>query len=116
MHPRSGIRNFKRDIDERADLFALAVTLVECLTGRNPYRDGARDPMEVVRRIEASPLPVPAMGWDLNNQFADFLAAMGQRRAMPPTNGYRGYSGQEKCTEFMVSEGIWNSSFILRCT
>lgn len=58
--PPEQYRNQKRDIDVRADLFALGVTLYQCLHGSNPFLEGARDGLEVVRRIEGSPLPVLA--------------------------------------------------------
>lgn len=78
--PPEQFRNQKRELDERTDLFALAVTLVECLTGVHPYRDGARDAPEVLRRIEQAPLVIPAITWDTKGHFADLLSAMGQRR------------------------------------
>jgi len=78
--PPEQFRNKKRDLDGRADLFALAVTLVECISGRHPYRDGARDAPEVVRRIEGSPLVVPRIAWDPERRFSELVSSMGQRR------------------------------------
>jgi serine/threonine-protein kinase len=78
--PPEQLRNKKRELDGRADLFALAVTLVECLTAKHPYRDGARDAPEVVRRLEGAPLPIPPIAWDTGRKFTDLLATMGQRR------------------------------------
>ena len=52
-------RNQKREIDARADLFALAVTAVECLTGHNPFRHGARDAVEIMRRVEGDAARCP---------------------------------------------------------
>lgn len=78
--PPEQFRNQKRELDERADLFALAVTLVESLTGTHPYREGARDRPEVLRRIEQAPLPVPAIAWDATGKLFDLINAMGQRR------------------------------------
>jgi serine/threonine protein kinase len=77
--PREQFRNMKTDIDGRADLFALAVTLVECLTGIHPFRDGARDGGEVLRRIERQSLPVPPLSWDKQNGFKELVETMGQR-------------------------------------
>lgn len=85
--PPEQYRNRKRELDSRADLFALAVTIVECLTGRHPYRDGARDQAEVVRRIEASPLLVPVIPTDASGKFRDLISAMGQRRVDPRPQG-----------------------------
>ncbi len=78
--PPEQARNHKRDVDGRADLFALAVTLVECLTGRHPFRDGARDAAEVFRRVETTPLVVPAISGAGGGAFRDLIATMGQRR------------------------------------
>jgi serine/threonine protein kinase len=78
--PPEQFRNKKRELDGRADLFALAVTLVECIAGKHPYRDGARDASEVVRRIEGTPLPIPKITWDTGGRLTDFIATMGQRR------------------------------------
>lgn len=78
--PPEQFRNLKRELDERADLFALAVTLVECLTGRHPYREGARDAPEIVRRMEQAALQVPLIAWDATGKLFDLISAMGQRR------------------------------------
>jgi eukaryotic-like serine/threonine-protein kinase len=78
--PPEQFRNRKRDLDERTDLFALAVTMVESLTGTHPYRDGARDRSEVLRRIDQMPLPVPSIAWDPSGKLFDLLSAMGQQR------------------------------------
>jgi serine/threonine-protein kinase len=51
--PPEQFNNLKREIDSRADLFALGVTLWECATRRNPFRDGIRDGLEVLRRVES---------------------------------------------------------------
>lgn len=76
--PPEQYRNRKQEIDGRADLFALAVTMVECLTGKHPYRDGARDAGAVLRRIEQTPLAVPPVPGE--DEFVDLISTMGQRR------------------------------------
>lgn len=78
--PSEQFRNKKSELDARADLFALAVTAVECLTGVNPYTDGARDVVEVYKRIENQPLQVPPLSWDSSNVAMDLIACMGQSR------------------------------------
>jgi eukaryotic-like serine/threonine-protein kinase len=85
--PPEQFRNKKREIDVRADLFALGVTMVECLTGKNPFRDGARDLAEVIRRLEGAPLVVPAIVGDHGGKLGDLIRALTQRRVdcRPPT-------------------------------
>jgi serine/threonine-protein kinase len=78
--PPEQYRNHKREIDARADLFALGVTMVECLVGRNAFRHGARDAQEVVRRIENTPLTIAPITGDTNGALADYLRTLTQRR------------------------------------
>jgi serine/threonine-protein kinase len=78
--PPEQFRNKKREIDVRADLFALGVTIVECFTGKNPFHDGARDANEVIRRIESSPIVVPPISGDANAKLRDLIQALTQRR------------------------------------
>ena len=81
--PPEQFRNRKREIDSRADLFALAVTMVECLTGRHPFKDGARDAAEVLRRIENSAMVVPPISGDADGRLRELVVAMGQPRVDP---------------------------------
>src|SRR5262249_15937464 len=55
--PPEQFRNIKRDIDARLDLFATGVTMYECAIGLNPFRHGAANDLDVLRRIETQPLP-----------------------------------------------------------
>ena len=73
------LRNRKRLIDSRADLFGLGVLLYECAVGHNPFRAGARDELEILRRVEKMPLPRLNHADDGGNQMADLLAALTQK-------------------------------------
>lgn len=78
--PPEQYQNRKRDIDTRADLFALGVTAFEVLHGVHPFRDGARDAREVLRRIETLPLPSRRHADDKKGRVQDFLRTLTQRR------------------------------------
>jgi serine/threonine-protein kinase len=78
--PPEQFKNQKFEIDARCDLFSLGVTLYECATGSNPYINGARDALEVFRRIQGPPLPRLQLSFPSSNDFADIVAAMTQPR------------------------------------
>jgi len=73
------MRNRKREIDGRADLFAVGVLLYECATGANPFLVGARDQLEVMRRLELQPLPRLQLPEDRDGALADLVAALVQK-------------------------------------
>ena len=50
--PPEQFLNIRSDIDSRADVFALGVTLFECVEGVNPFRTDAKDVGEVLRRVQ----------------------------------------------------------------
>ncbi len=78
--PPEQFNNLKREIDARADLFALGVTLWECATRRNPYREGTRDGMEVLRRVESTALDRVDRA-DLDPELRDFIYSLTRPRA-----------------------------------
>jgi eukaryotic-like serine/threonine-protein kinase len=78
--PPEQFRNRKRDIDARADLFALGVTLYECAAGANPFRTGARDDLEILRNVERMALPPLQLAFDQSGEFAAFVSALTQKR------------------------------------
>lgn len=78
--PPEQFRNKKPEIDARSDLFALGVTLYECVEGVNPFRHGARDIVEVVHRVESRPLPPISRTVDTAGQFRDLILAMTRSR------------------------------------
>jgi serine/threonine-protein kinase len=78
--PPEQFQNKKSDIDARCDIFGLGVTLYECATGINPFLVGARDALEVFRRVQGMPLPRLQLSFPAANDFADLVCAMTQRR------------------------------------
>lgn len=74
--PIEQCRNDKREIDARADLFALGVTIHEAATGKHPHRDGARDAHEVIRRV--AKLVLPRLSAPISSGFADLVATLVQ--------------------------------------
>lgn len=73
------MRNRKREIDSRADLFALGVLLYECIIGINPFVKCARDQREILQRIEQQPMPLLQHPADVGDGLRDFIAALTQK-------------------------------------
>ena len=78
--PPEQFKNLKHDIDSRADIFALGVTLYECATGSNPYLADTTDVREVLRRVEASPLPPLRTDTGISVDLRDLIWAMTRLR------------------------------------
>jgi eukaryotic-like serine/threonine-protein kinase len=77
--PPEQLRNRKREIDGRTDLFAVGVLLHECATGTNPFRDGARDELEILRRAETLAMPRLQLADDQGGGLADLVSALVQK-------------------------------------
>lgn len=73
-------RNIKREIDVRADLFAIGVVATEMLTGMNPYIAGETDALSVLRKIERHPVPLCSIVGDAQYQLATFIRILGDNR------------------------------------
>lgn len=78
--PPEQCRNIKPEIDARADLFALGVTLYECASGVNPFREHASNALEILRRVENLQLPPLSMQFTNANAFSDFVMTLTQKR------------------------------------
>jgi serine/threonine-protein kinase len=90
--PPEQIQNYKDKLDGRADLFALGVTLYECLMGVNPYTEGTVDPGERMRRTLARDLPRPTREIDASGQFSGLVKVMSsRRRSLRPRTAMKAY-------------------------
>lgn len=72
-------RNIKVEIDSRADIFSIGIFLYEMLNGGNPHIVGARDILEVIRRVESADLPRLKIAGDVDGQLSEFLASVCSR-------------------------------------
>lgn len=68
--------NLKKEIDSRADIFSLGVVTYECITGKNPFREGSINALEVLQKTETiTPVQFSIKG-DTQSQFMALLGAM----------------------------------------
>jgi serine/threonine-protein kinase len=78
--PPEQCRNVKTEIDSRADLFALGVTLHECGVGRNGFFDPPpRDQIELLRRVERFVLSPVDLAITDKESFRDLIQSMTQK-------------------------------------
>lgn len=74
--PPEQFGNVKRDIDIRADLFAIGVVAYEALTGVHPFRQGAQDPMDVFRRTATINVAPPTISGDSQKLLSGLLSTL----------------------------------------
>ena len=68
--------NLKKEIDSRTDIFSLGVVTYECITGKNPFREGSINALEVLLKTEPiTPVQYSIKG-DTQSQFMALLGAM----------------------------------------
>ena len=68
--------NLKKEIDSRADIFSLGVVTYECITGKNPFREGSIIALEVLQKTDTiTPVQYSIKG-DTQSQFMALLGAM----------------------------------------
>lgn len=89
------IRNEKRQISIRTDLFAVGIVLYEMTTGRNPFRDGCTSPHQSIERcMQLDPPPLTALGYP--RELSDFvqacMAKAGHRRPISARRAFEIFS------------------------
>jgi serine/threonine-protein kinase len=79
--------NRKSNIDSRADLFSIGVVTYECLSGKNPFSEGARSHLDILQWTETiTPVTFQIPG-DNQQQFMGLLSSlMGKFPSQRPRN------------------------------
>lgn len=102
--PPEQLFNRKSEIDSRADLFGLGMTLYESIEGENPLRAGARDIGEVVGRTATQLMPPIQRQVDSINEMQGLVQAMTRiQRDHRPVTALAAY---EWMKEICVRDGV----------
>ena len=79
--------NLKSDIDSRADLFSLGVVTYECVSGVNPFSEGATSHLDILQRTETITPATFQIPGDTQQQFMGLLSSlMGKYPSRRPNN------------------------------
>jgi len=85
--------NLKNEIDSRADLFSIGVVTYECITGNNPFSEGARSHFEILQRTETITPATFQIAGDTQQQFMGLLSSlMGKFPSRRPNNAMQALS------------------------
>jgi len=68
--------NLKNDIDTRADLFSIGVVTYECITGVNPFSNGATSHLDILQRTETITPATFQISGDTQQQFMGLLSSL----------------------------------------
>lgn len=98
--------NLKSNIDSRADLFSIGVVTYECLSGRNPFSDGAMSHLDILQRTETiTPVSFQITG-DTQQQFMGLLSSlMGKYPSRRPQNATQALSWLNAAKSTLHYEG-----------